>query len=81
MQPCDRHHGNTWIKYGFQPDKDESWNLAYTCFGGVPRDPTAMAAFTVEVSRHKWNAIESKMDQGLFMMLKMIKVFGGWNDD
>jgi hypothetical protein len=81
MQPCDRHHGNTWLKYGFQPDKDESWDLAYACFGAPARDPGKIKTFTVEVPRHQWNAAESKTDMGLMMMLKMMKVFGGWTDD
>ncbi|ODS36312.1 hypothetical protein BEH94_02845 [Candidatus Altiarchaeales archaeon WOR_SM1_SCG] len=82
MQSWDRHHGNCWIKYGFQPNKEESWELAYNLLGPPKVENEEFQPFAVYTSRHKWNATTSKGDIfGLKMMMKMFKVFSGTTDD
>lgn len=81
MQDHDKHFGNAWIKYGFDPSRKESWELAYTLLG-TPRVDETFPVFTATIPRHKWNAITNVRDiMGFRMMFKMFKVFSGTNDD
>lgn len=78
----DKRFGNTWIKYGFEPNRKDSWDLAFSEFGSPKLKDDKLIQFDVHVPKAKWNAV-TKVDnmKGLKAMIKVIKLVSGDTDD